>query len=168
MEIIQNFGLNPVLLGAQVVNFLVILFILKKFLYKPVLELLKNRTDLVTEGLKKAEENQKLLEKTQKEQQEILKNAQTQARKIIEEAKNQALDIVKNSQDVAKNQAEKIIEEARFQISQEAHNAEEKIMGNIGKFSVEMLEKALSGLVSDDAQEDIVKKTIKQLQKKSN
>lgn len=168
MEVLQNFGFNPTLLGAQIVNFLIILFLLRKFLYKPVLDLLKTREDTISEGLKKAQENQKLLEKTQKEEQIILKNAQIQAKKMLDDAKNQALAIIKDSQDSAKNQAERIIEEARFQISQEARNAEERIMGNIGKFSVEMLEKALSGFVNDDAQDDIVKKAIKQLQKKPN
>lgn len=167
MEILDNFGLNPVLLGAQVVNFLIILFILRRFLYKPVLDLLKKREDTIKEGLEKAEENEKLLEKTKKEEETVLKNAQVQARKIIEEARAQALLLMKESQESAKKQSERLIEEARAQISQEASLIEQKIMGNIGKISIEMLGKALGGLTNEDAQEDIMKKAIKQL-KKSN
>ena len=57
MEIIKNFGVEPVLLVAQIINFLIILFILKKFLYKPVLDTLKKREDSIKEGLKQAEES---------------------------------------------------------------------------------------------------------------
>ena len=56
MEILENFGLNPMLLIAQIVNFLIVLFILKKFLYKPVLEMLKKRQTTIKDGLKQAEE----------------------------------------------------------------------------------------------------------------
>ncbi|MBU2632677.1 F0F1 ATP synthase subunit B, partial [Patescibacteria group bacterium] len=49
MEIVKQFGLDPVLLVAQIVNFLILLFILKKLLYKPVLELLKKREDTIKE-----------------------------------------------------------------------------------------------------------------------
>ena len=55
MEILENFGVNPVLLAAQIVNFIIVLFILKKFLYKPILDLLKKRQFTIKEGLKQAE-----------------------------------------------------------------------------------------------------------------
>jgi len=43
MDILNQFGIKPVLLAAQVVNFLALLFILKKFLYQPILKVLKTR-----------------------------------------------------------------------------------------------------------------------------
>lgn len=168
MEIIKNFGLDPIMLGAQILNFLIILFILRRFLYKPVLDLIKNREDTIKEGLKKAEESQRLLEKTQKEEQIILRNAESKAKKVIEDAKNQALSKIKESQELAKKQAEKLIEDARIQISQEAKIAEQKIMASIAKLSLDLLEKALSGLISQETQQDLMKKAIKQLQKKPN
>ena len=62
MEIINNFGLDPLLLGAQIVNFLIIFFILKRFAYKPVLDILKKREDSIKEGLRQAEEGKKILD----------------------------------------------------------------------------------------------------------
>ncbi len=73
MEIIKNFGLNPILLAAQIVNFLIIFFILKKFLYKPVLNVLNKRQVTIKEGLKQAEEARVKLEKVVIEEKDILK-----------------------------------------------------------------------------------------------
>lgn len=168
MEILKNFGLDPIMLGAQIFNFLIILFILRRFLYKPVLDLLKNRENIISEGLKKAQESHELLEKTKKQEEVILKNAQSHAKKIIDEAKNQALAIIKHSQESAKIQAENMVKEAKIQINQEAEAAEQKIIASVGKLSIQMLEKALSGLISDRAQEDIVKRAIRELQKPKN
>ena len=54
MEILKTFGVDPIFLGAQIVNFLIIFYLLKRFLYKPVLGCLK--TGRQNQGLKQAEE----------------------------------------------------------------------------------------------------------------
>jgi F-type H+-transporting ATPase subunit b len=56
MEILKTFGFDPILLGAQIINFLIIFYLLKRFLYKPVLGMLKTREDKIKEGIKQAEE----------------------------------------------------------------------------------------------------------------
>ena len=55
MNIFQNFGVNPILLLAQIVNFLIILYVLKRFMYKPVLNILKNREDEIKKGIEDAQ-----------------------------------------------------------------------------------------------------------------
>ena len=72
MEIVDHFGLDPYLFGAQVINFLIIFYLLKRFLYKPVLEILRKREREIAEGLKQAEEGKILLEKAQEKEKEIL------------------------------------------------------------------------------------------------
>ena len=74
MEIINNFGLDPLLLGAQIVNFLIIFFILKRFAYKPVLDILKKREDSIKEGLRQAEEGKKILDEALEEEKKMLKD----------------------------------------------------------------------------------------------
>ena len=75
MEILKNLGFDPVMLAAQIVNFLIILYLLKRFLYKPILEMLKKREDSIKEGLKQAEEARITLEKTLQEEKKILSKA---------------------------------------------------------------------------------------------
>ena len=53
MEIIKQFGINPILLAAQVVNFIVLLFIFKKLLYKPILKVLDERKKKIEERKEK-------------------------------------------------------------------------------------------------------------------
>src|SRR3989344_8342526 len=99
MEIIKNFGVDPVLLVAQIVNFLVILFILKKYLYKPILDILNKRQNAVEEGIRNAEDARIKLEKAVIEEKNILKEAQAAAKKIIEDARDDAITSVKKVQE---------------------------------------------------------------------
>lgn len=74
------------LLAAQVVNFLILLFILKKFLYGPILKVLKTRKDKIAGSLKNAEEiERKLQEIGEKEAESILRSAK-EGEKIIKQS----------------------------------------------------------------------------------
>ena len=52
MELLKDFGFDPILLTAQIINFLIVLVVLKKFMYKPVLDMLKKRENDIKKGIK--------------------------------------------------------------------------------------------------------------------
>jgi F-type H+-transporting ATPase subunit b len=165
MEIIKNFGLNPILLIAQIVNFLIILFILKKFLYKPVLGILKKRQNTIKEGLKQAEEARIKLEKVVIEEKEILKSAQLQSRKIMEDAKQEATEITIKMNEETKKQTEKLLNDAKEQIVKESKDAEKKLASSTSQLAVTILEKALKEFFTPKDQEKIISQALKKIKK---
>ncbi|HSW47886.1 MAG TPA: F0F1 ATP synthase subunit B [Candidatus Saccharimonadales bacterium] len=167
MEILNNFGFEPILFFAQIVNFLIILFVLKKFLYKPVLKLLKERRDKIAEGIKQAEEAAKILEQTLEKEEKILKDAQEKAKKLIAEAKLQTEDMLKKSEEQTKQRIDVMLKEARDQISYETGIAEKRLETNISKLAVAFLEKSLKGFFGQKEQEVLMKEAIKKLTTKS-
>jgi len=165
MEILKNFGLNPVLLAAQIVNFLIIFFILKKFLYKPILEVLKKRQTTITEGLKQAEDARLKLEKVVVEEKEILRNAQIQSKKIIEDARLETVEITKQMTEDAMKQNEKILTGAKEQIERDYLDAEKKLALSTSKLAVDLLKKALKDIVTSKNQDEIVSSALKKIKK---
>lgn len=165
MEIVKNFGLNPMLLFAQIINFLIILFILKKFLYKPVLDVLKKRQTTVKEGLKQAEDARIKLEKVIIEEKNILRQAQLQSKKIIEDAKLESVEITKQLNDKTKQQTEKLLIDAKEQIARESVIAEKRLALNTSKLAVTFLEKALKDFFSSKEQEEVVSQVLKKIKK---
>lgn len=168
MELIKQFGIEPQLLIAQVINFLIILFLLKKLLYKPVLDLLKNRKKTISEGLQKAEEGRLLLEKARKEEMEILQKAQEKASKIVDQAKTQAKEMVESAREEAKTETDRIMQEAKESIEKEAEKAENKIMSHVAQISAEMLKKVLSRNVNQKVQKEYTEIALKQLKKRAD
>jgi len=163
MEILKNFGIDPLLLGAQIINFLVVLFLLKKFLYKPVFRLLQKRQEEIKEGIRKSEEAEKRLERVIAQEKNILKNANTSAKEIIDEATSESIEISKQIQDSAKKQADRIIEQAKFQIEREAKETEKRLVENVSSLSVKFLEKALEKMFTKQQQEEVIKTALKKL-----
>jgi F-type H+-transporting ATPase subunit b len=168
MDILDKFGISFISVAAEIVNFLIIFYVLKRFAYKPIFNILKKRQDSIKEGLEKAEEGKKALENAQAEEKKIIKSANESASQIIKDAREQAATIVKDAQDKAKNESARTIIDAKAQIEIERKEAEAKILKDVTRLSVEVLRKSLSKILTDKDQDEVVKRAITSLQKESN
>lgn len=163
MNLLEEFGINPLLLVAQIVNFGIILFVLQRFVYKPVLEMLKKRKDTIEQGLKHFQESKLLLEEAEEKQDKIIRHAQEQAKKIIEDTKAQSREIALELEEKAKKQTEKILEDARVQITQETKEAEKGLAMRINEMSISLIGKSLEGIFTKKEEEEIINKALKNI-----
>ena len=168
MELIKQFGFDPVLFFAQIVNFAIVLWVLKRFLYKPLLDVLKKREQTILEGIKNAQEAEKRLEEATRREKQILLKAQDEAKKMLEEAKTQSLLTIQKAESEAKQLTQSMIEETRIQIAQQVQDVEKKLRSQISFIAVEFLRKSISQLFEDKDQEKILDRAMKQMQKDSN
>lgn len=165
MEILKNFGFDPVMLVAQIVNFLIIFYLLKRFLYKPVFEMLKKRQDTIADSLKRAEEIKVTLENTVEEEKKILLKAQSEGKKIIDDARLQASQAAKEIEENTKKQTEKMILEAKQQIEYESKEIERQISEKVSMLASDMLTKSLEGIFNAKEQKQILDRSLKQIKK---
>ena len=150
MDIINSFGINPVLLIAQIVNFLILLYILKRFAYKPILKLLKERQAKIAESINNTKASEEALEKAIEKEREILKKAQKQAQEIVNEAKKQA---------------NRILEDAKKEIQRESQETQKKLEAYTTKLAITILEKSLKDLLDEKDQEKVIEKALKKINK---
>jgi F-type H+-transporting ATPase subunit b len=167
MEILANFGVEPVLLVAQIFNFLIIAWVLKRFAYKPILKLLQERKVTIEQGLKNAEDARKLLEQANEKETAILKSAQAQAKKLQDEAKKQSDQVLKTAEENAKKRTEQLLKQASEQISKETKEAEKRLETHVSELAVAFLQKAVSGLFSEKEQKEVMQKAMKSLKGKN-
>lgn len=168
MELIEHFGIDPILIAAQIVNFLIIFYVLKRFLYKPLFKTFKKREALIKESIEKAEEARKALEQAQKEEKDVIRKAQVTAKQIIADAKEQSETLIKNAEEAAKKQSQQIIADAKETIERETKQAEQRLSQHVSKLAVDMLEKSLTNVFTEKEQSEIVSKAVKSLDKKVN
>ncbi len=95
---------NPLTYLFEIVNFFVLLWILKRLLYNPVISVLKKRKELIEEKLKEAEEAQKEVEKLKKEREELLS-------KVEEIKRNKLAEVTKEVQEEKEKLYERMKEE---------------------------------------------------------
>ena len=168
MEILKNFGIEWTLTLAQIINFLIIFYILKQYLYRPIFNVLKKRQDAIKEGVKKAEESKKELEQALEKEKEIIKEAKETAKEIIQEAHEQAQELSIEADEKAKQMTNRMINDAKIQIDLETKKAEAILSKHVSELSVKLLKKSLSNIISDKEQADIISKAVRELGKKPN
>lgn len=146
MDFLKDFGVEPLLLLAQMVNFAILLFILKRFLYKPILKVLEERKNKIATSMKQSEQIQKKFEELDVKQQEILDNARNESAQIIDGAKSEAKTLANQIQIEASNQTQlslkraqetlalekqKMISEAKREIVSVVTSATQKVIGKM-------------------------------------
>lgn len=166
MEFIHEFGINPYLLVAQIINFLIIAYLLKRFAYKPVLELLEKRKKTIELGMQQAEQSQKLLEQASEKETALLKNAQISAKKLLEEAKKQNDLLLKQTEESAKKRTEQMLSDAKEHIAFETKQAEKRLEKHITELAIAFLEKAVAELFSKKDQKEVLEKAMKKIKEK--
>lgn len=168
MEIAKNFGLDPVLLGAQIVNFLIVFYLLRRFLYKPILDVLHKRQKLIKEGVKKAEEANIMFEKAVQKEKDTIRHAQDEARKLLADARKQQIEQAKLAEDMAKNKVETLLADARAQIAFESKEAEKRLSAQLSGLALLFLQKSLTGLLGKKEQEEVINRVTAKMKRKTN
>lgn len=144
------------------VIFIILLFLLKKFAWKPILEAINQREESISQALASAQEakkevanlkadNQKLLEEARKERDAILKEARQIKEKMVSEAKEQA-----------HNEAQSIISQAKSSIENEKKAAIAELKNQVASLSLDIAQRVVqTQLSSQSKQEELVQSMLK-------
>src|SRR3989344_845312 len=127
MEILNNFGIQPTLLFAQIVNFVIILYLLKRFFYKPILKILDERRKKIEESLKNADLISEKLQKTDENSKKIIADSQIQAQNLIQDARREAERIGEKASLEARKTIDQALVDAKIQIEAERESIQKKI-----------------------------------------
>jgi len=124
-EIVKVFGVNWKLLFTQAVNFGVLLAVLYKFLYRPLLKLIEDRREKIAQGLEYAADAESRLKKIEDERSGLIKKSLVESEKITKDARARAQAHEKHMLYEAHARSEKII----FEAQKGAEYEKEKIVG---------------------------------------
>ncbi len=162
-KILTDFGVQPVYLAAQVVNFVILLVILKKFLYKPVLKVIEDRKKAIADGLDNSRKIEDQLQTTEQESAEKLAEASKQAKLILAHASNTANKIIADAHQKAQIDIDLMIEQGRKSISDERDLMKKQLQGElaglvvtgIARVSGKVLEQSDHSKIVDHAIENL-------------
>lgn len=166
MELLDKLGIDWRLLIAQLVNFLILVFVLYKFLYKPVLNLLDNRKEKIEKGLRDAEKLGEELEKTKELQRKEIQKAREEGRVMIEEAQAAAERAGQEIKIKAKTEVEKLIGAAKTQIIQEKEKMLQEIKNQTATLVIAAVEKVVGKNFDNKMQQKLIEDGIKEANRK--
>jgi F-type H+-transporting ATPase subunit b len=149
----------------QILNFSVVLYVLNKFLYKPILNILDQRKNKIESGMAAAEENLHAQEELETTKKQILSKAQAQASKIVADAKKAALKESAVVLDKAKVSASKVLAKDRKALENSVEIERKELEKQFSKLVVQTTEQLLKKYLNPAEQKKIISSQLKDLKK---
>lgn len=145
------------LLFWMTLTFVILLFILAKFAWKPIVNAVNDREASIVDALNQAKLAKKEMEDLKSDNERIIREAKIERDSILKEAREIKDRIVGEAKDVAKAEGDKMIEAAKQTITAEKNAAMSDIRNQIGALSVNIAESILQkNLENTEAQNELV------------
>ncbi len=161
MEALENLGIDWKLLLAQVINFAILLWVLKRFAYKPMLDMMDARTKRIEKGLSDADQAGKKLAEIEAKEKEVLAEARAEAKRTIAEAEASAQkrDAVRLGETEA--QVKRLLTEAEQKIAEDRSKMLADAKGELAETVVLAVEKILKEKVDGSKEKELIEKILK-------
>jgi F-type H+-transporting ATPase subunit b len=144
--------------------FLVLVFVLKKFAWKPVMKSLREREDRIDEALQQANMAREEMKQLKFSNEQLLKEAKEERDAILREARKIRESIIEEAREKANAEGNRIIEGARESIQFEKMSAITELKNQVAILSIEIAEKVLNAeLAKDDKQKQLIEKLLKEV-----
>ncbi len=158
IEALRNIGFNWPVALANLVNFLIIFYLLKRFAFKPIDKVLTKRERTIREGLENAAKAKRDAMMAGEDRARILAEAQDQGNQIVMAAGGRADALVNEAEAIAKQKQAAILTEARRLIEKDKQAKERQVRQASAELIVSGLEKVLRENFDAKQQEGLIKK----------
>ena len=125
------------------ISFALLLFILRKFAWKPILGAVNSREEGIKEALASAEKARREMENLHADNERILKEARLERETLLKEARDIKAKMISDAKDEAQAQANKMIEQAQVAIESEKKAAMTELKNLVASLSLEIAEKVV-------------------------
>ncbi|MBN9294819.1 MAG: F0F1 ATP synthase subunit B [Flavobacteriia bacterium] len=133
--------------------FVILLVLLTKFAWKPILGMINKREQDIAEALELAKKTRAEMAALQSQNEALLKEAKAERDAIVKDAREVATKMVEEAKSKAKAEADKMIEDARTAIQTEKNAAMADVKSQIADLAVEIAEKIVRTAISDDSKQ---------------
>lgn len=131
-------------------TFLLLMFVLTKFVWKPIMGVVNKREQNIQEALDMAKKTKAEMEQLQTKNANLLKEARIERDEMIKEAKETTVQMIESAKAKAKEEADKVIENARISIEAEKTAAMSELRKDVAGIALEIAEKIIREELSSD------------------
>lgn len=162
-ELIHHFGIDIRLLLSQAANFFILLFILWKFAYGPIIRTLKLRRREIEKGLEFTKQAEEELKRTDKVREETLQKAKTDALSIVNEAEALGKERKEEMVKEANKKVESVVADAKRAISEEKAKMGEQVYKNAQDLVKSSIAKVLGKMPAGERDQHLIEEALKEL-----
>ncbi|MBI4320078.1 MAG: F0F1 ATP synthase subunit B [Chloroflexi bacterium] len=164
----EALGINAQGLLAQIINFVLLLIILRAVAYKPILNMLDKRAARITESLEDARRIKEQLARAEVEYSERLDQARKEGQAIVAQASQMAERIRQEAQVESRREAEEFLEKAHAQIERDKRQAVAELRKEVADLAILAASKVVGRSLDDPAHYRLIKDVLAESDRPSN
>jgi F-type H+-transporting ATPase subunit b len=150
-------SINATFIG-QIVVFLILLWVINKFIVPPISKMIDERSKKIAEGLAAAERGQKDLDEAKSRADAVVQEARDRANQILDQASRRSNEIVEQARHTAVAEGDRLIAAAKQQTELEATKAREELRKQVAELTVRSASKVLGREIDPAKHADILGK----------
>ena len=155
---------DPGLFIWTIITFLVLLALLAKFAWRPLLEALETRQERIRKSLEDADRARQELERLQQETAKIMQQARIEAESIVAQTRTDAERLREELKQKAKEEADNILRNAQQQIQLQTRQAIQQIRHEVADIAVSLASKLLERNIAKEDNSRLIDETLKQIE----
>ncbi len=149
----------------QLVTFVIVILVFKKWILPPISKTLEDRRKNLEESLENTKKTEAILATAEEKSQTILHEAREQADKVLAEANDQAKEVISKAESAAEVQAQRIIKETEERLGQERQKLHDQLKDELGDLVVLTTEKVLHQKINQQEDRKLIEEALKDLAK---
>jgi F-type H+-transporting ATPase subunit b len=159
-EVLANIGFDWQVALANFINFMIIFFILKKYVFGPTGEVIEKRREKIQAGINNAKDSETELLVAKQKVEEELKKARNEANQIMAKAKKNGDDLITRAQKEADGKADKVLAEAKKNIEKQKEQMEHDLLEKTAGLVTKGVSKILEENIDTAKNESISKRAL--------
>jgi F-type H+-transporting ATPase subunit b len=156
MNILETLGIDGWDFLLHTINFIVLIFLLNRFLYRPIVGMLDERSRRIEESLAAAERARAEVAQADREREELLVSARREIQEMMATAQQVADRVQSEARTTAQQEAQRIVETARQEAEAERAQAMAELRREVASLAVMAAERVISRSLDDQAHRQLV------------
>jgi F-type H+-transporting ATPase subunit b len=155
-------GINLPGLITQLISFAILVFLLTRFLYKPVVKLLDERAEKIKKGLSDAETASKGAEEAASKIEEELSQARLEGKKLVEAAREASNQLREEEKEKIAVEISQMMEKAKKEINSERDSAILELKNRFGELVVDAAGKVIEKEIDEKSHSELITKALEE------
>ncbi len=163
----EALGINLGYLLSQIVNFAILLFLMQRLLYRPILNMLSQRRERIKESLEEAERVKQAAAAAEDEHQKKVAEARREAREAVDRASEAAKQVREQVLAEARNEAKQIVSQARREAEEERRQAVTRARDDVADLAILAARRVIGDTLDEPRQRKLVSEFLDKLEKEA-
>jgi len=164
VELLNQLNIKPALLLSQIAGFVILFWILKRFMFGPIARILEEREQKVREHLERAEREREAMTRSRAEYDQRLAQIEAEARDRIQQAIQQANAIREEIVQQARSEGERILARSRAEIEHEKQKALVELRDRMAELAVLGAQKVIESSLDEASHRRLVRSFLEELE----